>query len=173
MKKTAIIYSSLTGNTKKVAVAISQVTGDNNNLFTTKEFETIDLALYDNIILGFWVDKGNMNSEVRKILKKIKEKKVGFIGTLGAEPDSEHGKKVYEKAKALCSKNNDFIGGYLCLGEVAPKLIEMMKKFPLNLIHPYNEKRRLRIEKANGHPNSQDLEDIKIYFEDILKKNNL
>ncbi len=168
MEKTIIIYSSLTGNTKKAAESICEIIGNNKNFFSVQEAENIDLTQYEKVILGFWVDKGNMDSKIRKCLKGIKGKKVGFIGTLGAEPQSAHGKKVYEKAQLLCSKENEFLGGYLCLGEVAPKLIEMMKKFPLKLIHPYTEERKARIEKANGHPNNEDFENIKKYFKDIL-----
>ncbi|MGL5051087.1 MAG: flavodoxin family protein [Fusobacteriaceae bacterium] len=170
MKKTAIIFSSLTGNTKKVAQAIYESIEGERELISIEEIKHISLEKYEKIILGFWVDKGTMDSRSKKVLKQIKGKKIAFFGTLGADPDSDHGQKVYKRAVELCSKNNSFIGGFLSLGEVAPKLIEMMGKFPLNLIHPLTEERKLRLDAAKNHPDLEDLERAKEYFKNIQEE---
>ncbi|MGL5123651.1 MAG: flavodoxin family protein [Fusobacteriaceae bacterium] len=167
MKKTAVVYSSLTGNTKKVGEAIFEVIDHEKKIFSIEEALKENFDTYDRIIIGFWVDKGSLDARAKKLLKKIKDKEVAFFGTLGAEPDSEHGKKVFAKVQTKFSKENNCIGGFLCLGEVAPKLIAMMGKFPLNIVHPLTEERKIRLAKANNHPDEKDLEDAKNYFRNI------
>lgn len=168
MKKTILIYSSLTGNTKRVGEAIFEIIEGEKDIYSVEEVNSKMIDKYDRVILGFWVDKGTADSRIRKLIGSIKNKELAFFGTLGAEPDSEHGKKAYNKVKLLCTKNNTLIGGFLCLGKVADKLVERMGKFPLNLIHPLTPERMARIENASTHPNEKDFENAKNYFKNIL-----
>ncbi|SJZ77254.1 Flavodoxin [Cetobacterium ceti] len=168
MKKTALIYSSLTGNTKKIGDAIFEIIPGDKSIYSIEEAKELSFEEYDRIIVGFWVDKGHADSRVKKLINRLKNKEIAFFGTLGAEPDSDHGRKVYTKVSELCSKNNNLIGGFLSLGKVSDKLVEMMKKFPLNLIHPLTPERKARIEKASTHPDENDLNDAKNYFISIL-----
>lgn len=171
MKKTILIYSSLTGNTKKVGEAIFEaIPGENNLILPVEEINSVNFDDFDRIIIGFWVDKGTADSRIRKLIGKLKNKDIAFFGTLGAEPDSEHGKKVYSRVTELCSKNNNLLGGFLSLGKVSDSLVEKMGKFPLNLIHPLTPERLARIEKASTHPDEKDLNDAKEYFSSILNK---
>ena len=168
MKKTALIYSSLTGNAKKVGEAIFEVIEGEKTIFSVEEVTPEMIKSYDRVIFGFWVDKGTADSRIRKLLGKTSGKEVAFFGTLGAEPDSDHGKKVYRRVTELCTKNNTLLGGFLSLGKVADKLVERMGKFPINLIHPLTPERLARIENASTHPNQQDFENAQKYFKMIL-----
>lgn len=167
--KILIAYSSITGNTKKVAESIFETLEGEKEIQWLDKNPEIDLEEFDRVIVGFWVDKGSMNSCAKKFIKKIRNKDVGYICTLGAYPDSDHADKVREKAKNIISQNNRFIGGFLCQGSVNPRLVEKMGKFPLNLIHPLTPERLKRIEDAKSHPDSEDLENGKKYFSEILK----
>lgn len=168
MKKTVLIYSSLTGNTKKVGEAIYDVIDGEKSIYPVEEVNSINFDNFDRVILGFWVDKGHADTRIKKLAGKLKDKEIAFFGTLGAEPDSDHGKKVYTRVSELCAKKNTFIGGFLALGKVADKLVERMGKFPLNLIHPLTPERLARIENASTHPNEQDLSDAQNFFKAIL-----
>ena len=163
--KTALIYSSLTGNTKKVGEAIFDVLEREKEIFIAEKFDSSRVAEFDRFVIGFWVDKGTANASVRKVISKIKNKEIAFFGTLGAEPDSEHGKKVYRRVSELCGKSNNFKGGFLCLGKVSEKLVEKMGKFPLNLIHPLTPERLARIENAKSHPDGVDLKNAQEFFQ--------
>lgn len=91
--KTLVVYSSLTGNTKKATTwAFEAVIGE-KKLLSVDEAMNIDLSPYTKIVHGFWVDKGSLDSKSRKFLKRVKGKEIIFIGTLGAYPDSDHAKK--------------------------------------------------------------------------------
>lgn len=166
--KTLVVYSSLTGNTKKVVEKVFEIIREEKKLVALNSNENIDLNEYDRVIVGFWVDKGTADSRSKKFIKSVKGKEVAFIGTLGAEARSSHGQSVNERAIKLCSENNKFIGGFLCQGKVDPKLVEKMGKFPLKLIHPLTPERLKRIEDAKSHPNEDDFKAAQDYFKKIL-----
>ena len=62
--KSIVIYSSLTGNTKQVAEAITSVLPAGTPCVSMKEVPS-DLSSYDLVFAGFWVDKGTANKEAR------------------------------------------------------------------------------------------------------------
>lgn len=165
---TLIAYATLTGNTKKVAQSIYDIVKDNKQIICLNENKNIDTNNFDTIIIGYWVDKGHMDNVSKKFLKNLKNKNIALFGTLGADPNSDHGKNVQAKVNKLCSENNNCIGSFLCQGKVDPKLVEKMGKFPLNLVHPLTPERLARIEEASKHPNHDDLEKAQKYFLQIL-----
>ena len=65
--KSIVIYSSLTGNTKQVAEAITSVLPSGTPCVSMKELPS-DIAFYDLVFAGFWVDKGTANKEARDVL---------------------------------------------------------------------------------------------------------
>ena len=94
-RQTVVIYSSKTGNTKKVATAIAEA--------LEKECELSDVAQnpnpedYDLIFMGFWVDKGMPNKESLDYMNNIKNKKVALFATLGDYANTEHAQKSLGK----------------------------------------------------------------------------
>lgn len=54
--KTLVIYSSLTGNTKKVARAVAEVLPECTMLPVEEAPSRVDG--YDLVAVGYWVDKG-------------------------------------------------------------------------------------------------------------------
>lgn len=170
MNNTLIVYSSLTGNTKMVAEKIYEVVEGEKSLVSLNDIKEVNIDSFDRFVIGFWVDKGTADKRTRDFIKKLSQKEVAFFGTLGADPESDHGKKVIERVSDLCSKNNTLIGKFLCRGKIDPKLVERMGKFPLKLVHPLTPERLKRIEDAKPHPNEQDFENAQNYFKDILNR---
>lgn len=167
MKK-LVAYSSLTGNTKKVAVAIhEEIKGDLKHISEAKNYDE-----YDFIALGFFVDKGFANDETQEFMSKIKSKKVGIFVTLGAYPDGDHAKDVLQRAKQLMQENkNEVLCEFICQGAIDPKLIEKMRKMAaaqggkaMHIVTPEREKRWL---DASTHPDKSDLENAKKAFANI------
>ena len=125
--KTLITYSTLTGNTKKVAEAVFEAVSGEKELLPVKEVKNHED--YDKIIVGHWVDKGDANEESKKFMELIKNKKVGTFGTLGAYPDSDHAKNCVKKiSDSLKENNNEIIAEFICQGAIDPKLMEVMRK---------------------------------------------
>ena len=75
MKK-LIVFSTLTGNTEKIANAIfSEIKGD-KEIFNVKETQNIDVNDYDKIIIGYWVDRGDADEVSKIFMSKIKNKTI-------------------------------------------------------------------------------------------------
>lgn len=164
--KIAIIYSSLTGNTKMVAEAIAAVL-PGSKLYSVDE--QIDLTEYDCVAVGFWVDRGTADAKAADYLKQLHNKEVALFATLGADPKSEHAKQSLENAAALLADSNKLLGTFICQGKVDPKLIaKMAKMFPAGHPHGVNEERRARHAAASTHPDTADLKAAQEKFLELL-----
>lgn len=160
MKK-VVVYSSLTGNTKKVGIAIAKELGCDAISFTSDKAKNI--AEYDFIAVGFYVDKGGPDARFKRFIKEnIKNKKVGLFITLGAEPDGEHGEKMLKNGREILRANgNEILREFICQGAIDPALIEQMTQMAEQLgdkaPHPITPERRARWEAAKTHPDENDL----------------
>ncbi|SCY58996.1 flavodoxin family protein [Desulfoluna spongiiphila] len=163
--KSLIVYSSRTGNTRAVAEAVKEAFPEPCTLAPVEEAPAVDD--YDVIAIGYWVDKGMPDAKAKTFMEKIKGKKVGLFGTLGAYPDSEHANDCRAKAEALM-EGNEMLGQFLCQGRVDPKVLEMMAKVASDQ-HPMTDERKARIEEAKKHPNEEDFEQAKAFFRKCLK----
>ena len=65
--KTLVTYSTLTGNTKKVAEAVFEAVSGEKEIMDIKSIKETDG--YDRILVGYWVDKGDANEEAKKLWK--------------------------------------------------------------------------------------------------------
>ena len=161
--KTLVTYSTLTGNTKKVAEAIFEAINGEKEIMDIKSVK--EAEAYDRIMVGYWVDKGDANEEAKKFMESLKDKKVGTFCTLGAYPDSEHAKKCVEKiSDALRENNNTVIAEFICQGAIDPKIIETMRKMGSNGPHAPTPEREARWAEAAKHPDEADFAAAKEIF---------
>lgn len=124
--KGIIIYSSKTGNTKRMAKKIYEALKDKYQMEIEDIIDSPDMEGYDFVLLGGWIDRGTLEGKALKYINQIKNKNLGLFATLGAMPDSEHGKKVICNLKDLL-KDRASLGQYICPGQVDPKMIEKLK----------------------------------------------
>ena len=87
--RTIVIYSSLTGNTKKVGEAIASGLPAGTEAVPVKDVPA-DLADYDCVFVGFWGDRGTADQATADLLPKLRNKHVALFATLGANPKSPH-----------------------------------------------------------------------------------
>lgn len=147
-----VVYSTRTGNTKKVAEAIATVFGI--EAVAINEAEKITAS---SVAIGYWVDKGQPDKDAVTCLKTLEGKRVFLFGTLGAEPDTEHARQCMEMARQLVVDKNEVVGEFLCQGAIDPNLLKMFKKFPPDHPHAMTEERKQRYERAASHPDEADL----------------
>ncbi len=95
--KSIVIYSSLTGNTKQVAEAITSVLPAGTPCVSMKEVPS-DLSSYDLVFAGFWVDKGD--PKVIEMMYKMFPK--GHSHGQSADRDARH------KQAAVHPNEDDF-----------------------------------------------------------------
>jgi flavodoxin len=164
--KHLIVYSSVTGNTKKVAEAIALVFGGTADVFPV---ETAPPAAgYDLVAVGFWVDRGTADKKAQSYLNTIHGKRVALFATLGAYPDSEHAAKSMINAAALLADDNELVGTFICQGKVTPRLVDKFKDLPPGHPHAMTPEREARHREAAKHPDATDLQKAQAVFSGIL-----
>lgn len=153
-----IVYSSKTGNTRRVAEGVHRglcAQGRTARIAAVEEKPAPGEG--EAVLLGFWVDRGSADKQALQYLKGLKGRRIGLFGTLGAYPDSQHAKDTTEKMRALTAKHNACLGCFLCQGKIDPKLTEMFKKLPKIHPHSMNPERQKRHEEAAKHPDEADI----------------
>jgi len=167
--KSLIVYSSVTGNTKKVAEAIAEVMP---NVTIVQVQDAPNYQDFDLIVIGYWVARGMPDSLVLDYFKTLKNAKIILFGTLGAYPDSEYAKNCIQKSEKLLigdSTGNKVLGSFLCMGKVSPKLLEPQAQTLHKKTHIMTEERIKRLEEGKKHPDKQDLQNAQDFVSNILK----
>ena len=155
--KSLVVYSSQTGNTKKLAEAVYEA------LPAPKEICPTDKALeildgFDLIAVGFWLKAGKPDPESQEFLQKISGKKVFLFATHGAAKGSAHAQKAMEVATEMVS-SAEVVGTFSCPGEVNPKFLEKVKEKPVP--PPWLPD----APSAKGHPDQTDLKELREFVE--------
>ena len=113
--KVQVIYSSLSGCTRRVAEGIY-------NALQVQDKSLHDLAQGDPaldgdiVLIGYWVDQGGPNTQMKAFMEKVEGKKVGVFCTLAYWADSSHAYQSLANGAALVKEKNVLLGGYVCNG---------------------------------------------------------
>lgn len=148
--RAAVICSSVTGNTRRVAEAL---TLGRFPLYDVRQRP--DTAAYDLLALGFWVRKGLPDARSQGFWEGLHGKRIFLFGTLGAWPHSPHASRCLEGARALLTANgNRIVGEFLCQGRVSPHVLAASAR---KGTHPMTEGRAARLAEAARHPDAGDI----------------
>ncbi len=164
-----IIYSSQTGNTKKVAYAIKDVVEDCRILTLAEALEE-DIILEPIIILGYWVDRANPNRETLDFLERLEGKKIIGFGTLGDYPDSSHALFTQENVEILFGAKNILLGNCLCQGKISASMTEQLELLANESPHFMSRLVLAKTKETATHPNEQDLLTMQQFVINILSK---
>lgn len=163
--RTLVVYSSRTGNTKKVARAIFDILPEEREIFPV---EKAPPAIgYNFVAIGFWVDKGQPDHKAARYMKTVQGATVALFGTLGAKPDSDHARDCIRRAKELVSQNS-LLGSFICQGRIDPAIVQEMRKNASH-IHPMTPERIANLEAAKSHPDETDLENARSAFRQMVQ----
>lgn len=165
--KGIIIYSSKTGNTKRMAEKIYEALKDEYEMTIKNIRDSPDMESYEFVLLGGWVDRGTLEPQARKYLDKIKNKKLGLFATLGAMPDSEHGKKVIKNLEELL-KDKDSLGQYICPGLVDPKMIEKLRGITGVVVPKKIKEKMIETSLESREATEEELEEAARYFAESI-----
>lgn len=166
--KGLIIYSSKTGNTKRMAEKIYEVLKKEYQMTIKDIRDAPQVEKFDFILLGAWIDRGSLEPKALKFLKTIKNKKLGLFATLGAIPDSEHGRKVIKNLEDLL-KDRDSLGQYICPGLVDPKMIEKLKGITGVVVPKKIKEKMIETSLASRKATEEELEEAAKYFAENIK----
>ncbi|MDD4700668.1 MAG: flavodoxin family protein [Desulfovibrio sp.] len=150
--RACIVYSSCTGNTRKVAEAMSEASGV--PCYAVRNAPAPQD--YDLLAVGFWVRKGLPDARAQRYIQGLENKNVFCFGTLGAWPQSEHALNCLRSAEALLEEGgNTVLDSFLCQGKVNPQVVAASQR---KGTHPMSAARQERLQEAARHPDENDLQ---------------
>lgn len=166
-----VVYSSLTGNTKKVAQSIF------DNLAEKKIFLNVcDIHNYkenfsnrDIFVICYWCRKGTADDMSLKFISSLENKKVIAVGTLGAYVESDHGQTMLKKVRETISEKNIFLGEFSCRGKIDPARTEKRRLLPIDSPHYLDEEGFDRHISSRKHPAEEDLKNAVNEVSKILR----
>ena len=165
-----VLYSSKTGNTKKVATAVCNALPAGTPCLPVADAPA-DLSTYDCVFVGFWVDRGTADAAAKQLLARLDHPKIALFATLGADPSSPHAADSLKNAAALRPLTEPPVNTFICQGKVDPQLIEQMKKmFSAGHPHAITPERTARHQRAASHPDEADLTAAGAFAAETLRR---
>ena len=152
----AVIYSSRTGNTEKVAKHLAEALGA--SCHSVKDTAAVPESA--TLCVGTWIDRGTADAAATKYIERLRGRRVFIYGTLGAEPNSEHAERCIANIRALFDPSNEILGAILVQGALDPMLIEMFKSMPKDNVHAFTEENAARYAAAASHPDAADVAQV-------------
>jgi len=154
---TAIVYSSITGNTKRIAESLKL------SLSGSVIFHVDDAPVpenFDLIILGYWVDRGTSDKKMTEYMKRLNQCTLILFGTMGADPEGEYAKGVKTAVERNLSGCR-LMSHIQCRGEMQRSTLDRFVK-----VLEKNPEDELAVRKVNsyhasyGHPDDEDIKTI-------------
>lgn len=147
----AIVYSSRTGNTERLAQAVRQALPPTDCLYYGPPDPRAMEA--ERIYAGFWTDKGSCDGETRAFLTGLRGKEIFLFGTAGFGESEEYFQKILTRVTQVVEDGNRVCGTFMCQGRMplavrqryetmlaspnpAPNLEQMIHNFDQALSHP-------------------------------------
>jgi flavodoxin len=157
--KSLVVYSSQSGNTKKLAQAMYESLTASKAMYPVSEAP--DPAGYDFIALGFWLQAGKPDPKSAEYLAKIGKKPLFLFATHGAAAGSQHALAAMDYASSLAPEAH-ILGTYSCQGEVNPKVLEKASSKPEPPVWLADA------PNAAGHPDEADIDVLKRRISKIM-----
>ena len=151
----AIICSSKTGNTQKLAQRAREVLGEKNEVPATDA---------DLVLLGSWTDKGGLDPALEDRLGELAGKRVFLFGTCGFGGSQAYYDRVLDRFASVLPEGAQVVGRFMCQGQMPPAVREryvMRAEQEPARFEPMIE----NFDRALGHPDAADL----TAFEDALR----
>ena len=147
----AIVFSSVTGNTERVAQAIREACKGHEIVAFGQPPQNVDKA--ELVFAGSWTDKGSCAQEMKDFLGTLHGKRVALFGTAGFGISELYFASLAERFKSQVPQGNQVVGSFFCPGKMPQsvreryeaqlkekpddaKLQSMLKAFDLALSHP-------------------------------------
>lgn len=160
--KITFIYSSRSGNTKKLAQGLHSACDLDKEIYAIEDQFECNADIH---IVCCWIDKAKPDSKTMALVESLKNTKTYIVATLGAKPDSEHGVNCKDNIREIFSQT-EIIGIDLVQGAISDDMIEMFKKVPSDHIHALSEEKLKRYESLRGRPNKEDIDNA---FANMIK----
>ena len=165
-----LYYSSVTGNTKKLASYLKKNLKKRGHvvpfLNAARNHRPVEDA--DLLILAFWCRRSSMDDASLKLLSQCQDRKILAVGTMGGNVEGDYGRRVENNIRQLIEEKNQCIGVCLCKGAI--DLRRMRRRMALPQDHPRHVTQE-KFQKSlltQGHPDHDDLERVNSFVENSL-----
>lgn len=147
MHKWQIVYSSLTGNTRRVAEAMAAEAGVAAEEVTAAAPEGADI-----VAVGYWLWRGGPDPKMMEFLPRLHDVDVVLFETHAADNRTEHTVTAFARAAYLLGKGCRILGTFECQGQVSEAQRARHAKLPPDDPHAKATGWRTSI----GHPDVAD-----------------
>ena len=144
MNRWLVVYSSVTGNTKKVAEAFCEAVGG-----------TL-VRVEDAVAVGYWLWRGGPDPKAAAYLSRLEGVNVALLETHAADNRSEHSVTAFARAAARLGRDCRVLNVFECQGQVPEAVRE--KRARLEAEKPADPHAKAQGWKTSvGHPDGADL----------------
>jgi len=157
--KSLVVYSSKSGNTRKMAEAVFEYLRGEKEIVAVADAP--DPAGYSFVAVGFWLKAGQPDPDSQAFLARLKEGQAVYLfATHGAAATSAHAENGMKKAKELAGGAH-VVSTYSCPGEVDAEFLKVAaQKDPLPAWVP-------DAPAAKGRPDANDLKMVVRMLEEL------
>ena len=166
----SVVYTSKTGNTRKVAKAIfDNLPGENKEIQELSNYT--DPEQSETWFVGFWINRGTSSIEMANFLSKLHGKNVALFATCGMGASKAYYSRLEAQMRALLPEDNICLGCYLCQGKMP---IQVRKRYEAEQAeHPEDARYSMMIrnfDEAMLHPDAHDLEAAAAFARKTLER---
>ena len=163
----AIIFDSVTGNTRLIAEAIRQgCEGEEIVCFGTPQNE----IKADCIFVGTWINNGRCSEKISQYLKSLTDEKIDFFGTACTAKEQDY-RKFENDMKALAGDSNRYLGCFFCQGKLRKEHKGLFEK--LLAQNPDDENLKtivLNFDSTLTHPDDLDRKNAMEFARSVMKQ---
>lgn len=153
MSRWLVVYSSVTGNTKKVAETFCEAVG--GKLVRVEDAGTPEG--YDAVAVAYWLWRGGPDPKTAAYLTKLSGMNVALMETHAADNRSEHSMTAFARAAACLGNGCRVLNVFECQGQVPETVREKRAKMAANDPHATSQ----GWKNSVGHPDEVDLAEAK------------
>jgi flavodoxin I len=158
--RSLIIFSSQSGNTRKLAETVADVLPGEKELVPIEAVPE-NLDAFDLLAVGFWLMDGKPDPKCTEFLPRTSGKKLFLFATHGAGKGSAHAAGAMEQARKSAAGAH-LVGSFSCQGEVQAQVIAKASAKQLPPVWVADA------PAAKGHPDRQDLAELRQVVLDLI-----
>ncbi len=156
----SIIFSSATGNTKRLAETIHNTLPQEGCAYFGPWNREIPTS--PTVYVGFWTDKGNADQNTLALLRQLRNKKVFLFGTAGFGESPAYFEKVLGAVRSAVDGSNQILGTFMCQGKMPQAVKDRYLRMKAQPEHPQNLDALIaNFDRALSHPDQADLEQLR------------
>lgn len=172
MSEYAVIYSSFTGNTEKIATVVYQAIPS-----TSKDIIQIDPSITkefaDNYFIGFNIDNGTAPTLVTAFIKQLHKKNIALFGTYGYSSDQTYINQLTNNISSILPSDNKYFGCFLCQGKMPISVRNKYKDMLCKDLHNSSIIKLINnFDAAMLHPNAEDEQNAANFVKNVIGEMN-